>query len=78
MIPKNPATYRDSSDAELATYLQKFWPHRSHEAGTIRNLCCLLGFHLWAHPDNSSIAPRRNIRFCLWCPAVEIDGTPYS
>jgi hypothetical protein len=44
----------------------------------LRNLCCFLGFHLWAQPDYSSQAPRRTIRFCRWCPMVEIDGTRYS
>jgi hypothetical protein len=78
MFDKNSECLIESPDAELARYLQRFWPHRSHEAGTLRNLCCLLGFHLWAQPDCSSLAPRRSIRFCRWCPMVEIDGARYS
>ena len=50
----------------------------AHEAGTLRNLCCLLGFHLWAQPDYSAHAARRSIRFCCWCDSVEIDGVRYS
>jgi hypothetical protein len=78
MSIKNPEIVAESPDARLAAYLQRFWPHRSHEAGALRNLCCALGFHLWAQPDYSSQAPRRSIRFCRWCPMVEIDGTRYS
>jgi hypothetical protein len=65
-------------DAGLAAQMQRLWPHRGHESGTFRNLCCLLGFHLWVQPDYSSLASRRRIHFCRWCPAVEIDGIPYT
>jgi hypothetical protein len=65
-------------DAELAAYLRRFWPHRVHESGTLRNLCCALGFHLWAQPDYSALTSRQSIRFCLWCPTIEIDGVRYS
>jgi hypothetical protein len=78
MFANNPQTSTDSPDAELARYLQRFWPHRSHESGTLRDICCLLGFHLWVQPDYSSLAPRHNIRFCRWCPTIEINGTRYS
>ena len=78
MPHKNPEFVAESPDAELARYLQRFWPHRVHEAGTLRNLGCLLGFHLWAQPDYSSLASRRSIRFCRWCNSVEIDGVRYS
>ncbi len=67
-----------SADAQLARYLQSFWPHRTHESGALRNLCCFLGFHLWAQPNYASLAPRRSIRFCRWCSCVEIDGARYS
>ncbi|HUN86226.1 MAG TPA: hypothetical protein VMU48_17740 [Terracidiphilus sp.] len=77
MINKKSADF-DSPDTELARYLQNFWPHRSHESGTLRSICCRLGLHLWAQPDYTSVAPRRQIRFCLWCPTVEIDGKRYS
>ncbi|HSZ18122.1 MAG: hypothetical protein WBV28_19210 [Terracidiphilus sp.] len=75
-MPDNPEY--PSADAKLAAYLQSFWPHRSHESGTFRNLACLFGFHLWAQPNYASLAPRRSIRFCRWCSCVEIDGTRYS
>jgi hypothetical protein len=65
-------------DAELAAYLRRFWPHRVHESGTLRNLCCALGFHLWAQPDYSALTSRQSIRFCLWCSTIEIDGVRYS
>ena len=35
MSEKNPECIIESPDAELARYLQRFWPHRSHEAGTL-------------------------------------------
>jgi hypothetical protein len=78
MFNRNVEIAAESPDAELARNLQRFWPHRAHEAGTLRGLCCLLGLHLWAQPDFSAHASRRNIRFCLGCSAVEIDGTRYS
>ncbi|HTB95944.1 MAG TPA: hypothetical protein VK716_02980 [Terracidiphilus sp.] len=67
-----------TSDAQLARRLQRLWPHRTHESGTIRSVLCLLGFHHWLQPNYSAFAPRRNIRFCHWCSSVEIDGTLYS
>jgi hypothetical protein len=78
LFTNKPQTIPDSPDAELAAYLQRFWPHRAHESGVLRSLCCMLGFHLWAQPDYSALVSRRNIRFCRWCPAVEIDGIRYS
>lgn len=77
MSDRNSEFAVESPDAKLARYLQRFWPHRTHEAGTLRNICCLLGFHLWAQPDYSSLASRRSIRFCRWCDSVEIDGVRY-
>ena len=78
MSNHNPEFAAESPDAKLAHSLQRLWPHRAHEAGTLRNLCCLLGFHLWAQPDYSLRASRRSIRFCCWCDSVEIDGVRYS
>src|ERR1700743_1696145 len=78
MKNKNSELAVEAPDAELARTLQRFWPHRVHESGTLRNLCCLLGFHLWAQPDYSAFASRRDIRFCCWCASVEIDGTRSS
>jgi len=78
MFPRNSELSADPADAQLARSLQRLWPHRAHEAGTLRALCCLLGLHLWAQPDFSALASRRSIRFCLGCSTVEIDGVPYS
>lgn len=78
MSHENHELVADSPDAQLARYLQRLWPHREHESGAFRALCCLLGFHSWAQPNYSAQASRRSIRFCLSCSAVEIDGTRYS
>lgn len=78
MFNRDPQSAPNSPDAELARYLQRFWPHRAHEAGTLRNFACLLGFHMFAQPDYTSLSPRRSIRFCRWCDTVEIDGVRYS
>ena len=78
MKNRNPEWAVESPDAELARTLQRLWPHRVHEAGTLRNLCCLLGFHLWAQPNYSALAARRRILFCRWCSTVEIDGVRYN
>ena len=64
-------------ETELATSLQRMWPHREHESGVLRSLMCFLGAHLWLAPDYTSIVRRRNVRFCLWCSCVEIDGRVY-
>jgi hypothetical protein len=66
------------SDAELAKSLQRLWPQRAHESGTLRSMLCLLGFHHWLQADYSGIARRSNIRFCHWCSSVEIDGRRYG
>jgi hypothetical protein len=63
--------------AQLARSLQQMWPHREHESGALRALMCRLGLHLWLQPDYSGFAQRRAVRFCLWCPCVEIDGRLY-
>lgn len=64
-------------EAQLAKSLQRMWPHREHESGVLRKLMCCLGVHLWLRPDYSRIAPRRPVKFCLWCSCVEIDGRVY-
>jgi hypothetical protein len=64
-------------EAQLARSLQQMWPHREHESGALRALMCRLGMHLWLQPDYSGFAPRWTVRFCLWCPCVEIDGRLY-
>lgn len=64
-------------DMQLAESLQRMWPHREHESGMLRSLMCFLGLHLWLAPDYTSIVRRRDIRFCLWCSSVQIDGRIY-
>jgi hypothetical protein len=66
-----------AEDAQLAMSLQRMWPHREHESGVLRTLMCWLGMHLWLRPDYTGVARRRNVRFCLWCSCVEIDGRLY-
>jgi hypothetical protein len=63
-----------TEDAQLAKSLQQIWPHREHESGVLRLLMCSIGLHRWLQPAHSGIAPRRAVRFCLWCCCVEIDG----
>ena len=64
-------------ETRLARSLQRMWPHREHESGVLRSLLCFLGLHLWLAPDYSSVVRRRDIRFCHWCPCVQIDGRIY-
>ena len=64
--------------AHLARSLQRMWPHREHESGALRSIMCRLGIHLWLQLDYTGIAPKRAVRFCLWCSGVEIDGRRYS
>ena len=78
MTETHPHNLWPATDAQLAQQLQRLWPHRTHESGTFRALCCLLGFHHWLQPNYTAIAPRSNIRFCHWCSTVEIDGIRYS
>lgn len=66
-----------AEELQLARSLQRMWPHREHESGMVRSLMCFLGLHLWLAPDYTSLVRRRNVRFCLWCASVEIDGRVY-
>lgn len=66
-----------NEERQLVKSLQRMWPHRDHESGMLRSLMCFLGLHLWLAPDYSSIVRRREVRFCLWCSCVEIDGRVY-
>lgn len=68
----------NEEEAQLTKTLQRMWPHREHESGVLRTMMCGLGMHLWLQPDYSGIAPRRAVRFCLWCSCVEIDGKKHS
>jgi hypothetical protein len=66
-----------SSDAELADVLRKLWPHRKHESNALRGVMCYFGFHRWSKMDLKRLLPEREVRFCRWCPGVEIDGVIY-
>ena len=66
-----------ADEVQLAKSLQHMWPHREHESGMLRSLMCFLGLHLWLSPDYSSLVRRRDVRFCLWCSSVQIDGRTY-
>lgn len=64
-------------EKQLAKSLQRMWPHREHESGALRSLLCFLGLHLWLAPDYATHIQKRDVRFCLWCSSVEIDGRVY-
>jgi hypothetical protein len=66
-----------SPEMQLARYLARFWPHREHESGLLRSLLCSIGIHLWLQPNYTGLAGNRRIRFCHWCPTIEIDGVGY-
>jgi hypothetical protein len=65
-------------DPELAREIARLWPHREHESGPVRGLCCRIGFHQWRRLDLRSIAPGRDVRFCFWCSKIKIDGVIYE
>ncbi len=65
-------------DAELAKSLAKLWPHREHEAGPVRGLCCRLGLHRWRALDLTDFAPGREVSYCFWCSKVRIDSVVYD
>lgn len=66
-----------SEETQLARSLQRMCPHREHESGLLRSLMCFFGLHLWLAPDCTRIVRRHDVRYCLWCSAVEIDGRVY-
>ncbi len=61
----------------MAEILRKLWPHREHESGPLRKLVCYFGMHRWSQMDVERIVPEREVRFCRWCPGIEIDGVIY-
>jgi hypothetical protein len=67
-IPADPALIRS---------LAKFWPHREHESSAIKNMFCCIGLHRWRQLDLSQLYPAREIRYCFWCPKIEVDGVYY-
>jgi hypothetical protein len=69
--------YPNPEVAELVRTLQRMWPHREHESGLLRSLMCFCGLHLWLQLDYTAFAPKRAVRFCPWCPSIEIDGRVY-
>jgi hypothetical protein len=66
-----------STDAQLANILRKLWPHRQHESNAFMHLMCYFGLHQWSPKDVERLLPERKVRFCRWCPGVEIDGVIY-
>lgn len=67
-----------TNDSALATELARLWPHREHESGPFRGLCCRIHLHRWRRLDLHEIAPGRDVRFCFWCSKVRIDGANYE
>ena len=63
-----------SDNSALAKKLFHLWPHREHESGPIRGLCCRVGLHQWRPLDLTEFAPGRDVRFCFWCSRIKIDG----
>jgi hypothetical protein len=66
-----------SSDRSLAESLAKLWPHRWHESNWLKNTCCYFGFHHWKQLDLEALVPDRDVKFCLWCEKVKLDGVIY-
>lgn len=65
-------------NAALASSLARLWPHREHEAGVLRALCCRLGCHQWRQLELGALARGRTIDFCFGCNKVRIDGVVYE
>lgn len=64
----------NSPDAALVASLACLWPNREHELSAVAGLLCRVGIHYWGRLDISKLAPGRDVRFCLWCSQVELDG----
>jgi hypothetical protein len=69
---------KHSSDEALAASLGKLWPHREHEANTLKNLFCRFGLHRWRQLDLEDLVPDKDVRYCFWCSKVRIDGVVYD
>ncbi len=67
-----------SDDFALAKELARLWPHREHESGPIRGLCCSIGLHRWRKLDLSETLPGRDVSFCFWCSKIKIDKVIYE
>jgi len=67
-----------SSDAELAAWLAKLWPHRWHESNWLKNVFCQFHLHNWKQLHLEELLPAREVRFCYWCSKVELDGSIYG
>ena len=65
------------NDAALANSLKRLWPNREHESNWFMQLFCRLGFHYWSELNLATVMPKREVRFCFWCPALKIDGVIY-
>ena len=74
MTPISPADLPQSSDPTFIASPARLWPHREHESNAVKNFCCRAGLHRWRRLDMSELYPGKDVRFCFWCPKIEIDG----
>lgn len=51
-------------------------PHRLHESNWLKNLLCSLGLHRGYLVQWDGSVPAKAVRFCRWCPKVELPGRP--
>jgi hypothetical protein len=59
-----------------AESLASLSPHRLHESNWFKNLLCSFGLHCWYHIQRDGSVPAKTVRFCRWCPKVELPGRP--
>jgi hypothetical protein len=76
-MPSSSLTHAIPADPALIRSLARFWPHREHESSAIKNMLCCIGLHRWRRLDLSQLYPGRKIRYCFWCPKIEVDGVYY-
>lgn len=67
-----------TDDFALAASLARLWPHREHESGPLRGLCCRIGLHRWRRLDLRENVPGRDVGFCFWCSKIRIGGVVYE
>lgn len=66
-----------SADFALtAESLASLSPHRLHESNWFKNLLCSFGLHRWYLVQWDISVPARAVRFCRWCPKVELPERP--
>jgi hypothetical protein len=57
-----------------AESLASLSPHRLHESNWFKNLLCRFGLHRWYLVQWEGLVAARAVRFCRWCPKVELPG----